>query len=143
VPLHASAPQGAVNLLNSSERKKNLAALRLHSHLQAVALSPGDANQRNHPEEVSGACTTESESLSGSCCHVYGLRGPAISAGSSYRQRSEQHNDICGRARSSRGDDENCVKILKNCYKALPADGKVITVDHVLPEIIDLKRVIM
>jgi caffeic acid 3-O-methyltransferase len=40
-------------------------------------------------------------------------------------------------------DDENCVKILKNCYKALPADGKVITVDHVLPEIIDLKRVIM
>ena len=36
-------------------------------------------------------------------------------------------------------DDENCVKILKNCYKALPADGKVITVDHVLPEVIDFE----
>ncbi|XP_052138074.1 naringenin 7-O-methyltransferase [Oryza glaberrima] len=29
--------------------------------------------------------------------------------------------------------DEECVKILKNCYKALPAKGKVILVEYVLP----------
>ncbi|KAL6648567.1 hypothetical protein ACP70R_012791 [Stipagrostis hirtigluma subsp. patula] len=29
--------------------------------------------------------------------------------------------------------DEDCVKILKNCYEALPADGKVIVVEYVLP----------
>lgn len=29
--------------------------------------------------------------------------------------------------------DEDCVKILKNCYKALPAKGKVIVVEYVLP----------
>ncbi len=34
-------------------------------------------------------------------------------------------------------DDESCVKILKNCLQALPAHGKVIAVDHVLPEIIN------
>ncbi|KAJ0105559.1 hypothetical protein Patl1_17375 [Pistacia atlantica] len=31
-------------------------------------------------------------------------------------------------------DDEHCVKILKNCYEALPANGKVIVVDLVIPE---------
>ena len=34
-------------------------------------------------------------------------------------------------------DDESCVKILKNCYQALPPRGKVIAVDNVLPEIIN------
>ncbi|OMO70073.1 O-methyltransferase, family 2 [Corchorus olitorius] len=29
--------------------------------------------------------------------------------------------------------DENCVKLLKNCYKAIPDDGKVIVLDAVLP----------
>lgn len=29
--------------------------------------------------------------------------------------------------------DEECVRILKNCHKALPADGKVIVVEYVLP----------
>uniref|UniRef100_A0A0E0RFG7 O-methyltransferase domain-containing protein n=1 Tax=Oryza rufipogon TaxID=4529 RepID=A0A0E0RFG7_ORYRU len=29
--------------------------------------------------------------------------------------------------------DEDCAKILKNCYKALPAKGKVILVEYVLP----------
>ncbi|PIA41655.1 hypothetical protein AQUCO_02200232v1 [Aquilegia coerulea] len=29
--------------------------------------------------------------------------------------------------------DENCVNILKNCYKALPDDGKVIIVEAILP----------
>uniref|UniRef100_A0A0E0MKZ9 O-methyltransferase domain-containing protein n=1 Tax=Oryza punctata TaxID=4537 RepID=A0A0E0MKZ9_ORYPU len=29
--------------------------------------------------------------------------------------------------------DDDCVKILKNCYKALPAKGKVIVVEYVLP----------
>ncbi|KAJ1686268.1 hypothetical protein LUZ63_017658 [Rhynchospora breviuscula] len=29
--------------------------------------------------------------------------------------------------------DEHCVKILKNCYMALPSEGKVIVVDGVLP----------
>lgn len=29
--------------------------------------------------------------------------------------------------------DDHCVKLLKNCYKALPVNGKVIIVDVVLP----------
>ncbi|XVE78928.1 hypothetical protein DITRI_Ditri14bG0017500 [Diplodiscus trichospermus] len=29
--------------------------------------------------------------------------------------------------------DDQCLKILKNCYKAIPEDGKVIVVDAVLP----------
>ncbi|RDX60252.1 hypothetical protein CR513_61620, partial [Mucuna pruriens] len=29
--------------------------------------------------------------------------------------------------------DEHCLKLLKNCYKAIPSDGKVIAVDSVLP----------
>ncbi|OMO70094.1 O-methyltransferase, family 2 [Corchorus olitorius] len=29
--------------------------------------------------------------------------------------------------------DEHCVKLLKNCYKAIPNDGKVIVLDSVLP----------
>ncbi|KAI4320179.1 hypothetical protein MLD38_033685 [Melastoma candidum] len=32
-------------------------------------------------------------------------------------------------------DDESCVKILKNCYEALPVMGKVIVLDVVLPEV--------
>ncbi|KAF5734380.1 caffeic acid 3-O-methyltransferase [Tripterygium wilfordii] len=31
-------------------------------------------------------------------------------------------------------DDEDCLKILKNCYKALPLNGKAIVVDMVIPE---------
>ena len=30
--------------------------------------------------------------------------------------------------------DEQCLKILSNCYKALPQKGKVIVVDFVMPE---------
>ncbi|KAJ0256572.1 O-methyltransferase domain-containing protein [Hirschfeldia incana] len=30
-------------------------------------------------------------------------------------------------------NDENCVKILKNCYASLPEKGKVIVVDVVMP----------
>ncbi|CAI9764913.1 unnamed protein product [Fraxinus pennsylvanica] len=29
--------------------------------------------------------------------------------------------------------DDHCLKLLKNCYKALPEDGKVIVVDAILP----------
>ncbi|CAL5075497.1 unnamed protein product [Urochloa decumbens] len=29
--------------------------------------------------------------------------------------------------------DEDCIKILKNCYTALPANGKVIVLEHILP----------
>ncbi|XP_015931738.2 caffeic acid 3-O-methyltransferase 1-like [Arachis duranensis] len=32
-------------------------------------------------------------------------------------------------------DDEECLKILKNCQKAIPNDGKVIVVDKVLPAV--------
>ncbi|CAN8303578.1 unnamed protein product [Cochlearia groenlandica] len=32
-------------------------------------------------------------------------------------------------------DDENCAKILRNCYESLPSNGKVIVVDMVVPEI--------
>ncbi|CAO2207430.1 unnamed protein product [Urochloa humidicola] len=31
-------------------------------------------------------------------------------------------------------NDEECIKILKNCYQALPEGGKVIVVDGILPE---------
>ncbi|KAJ4783969.1 Caffeic acid-3-O-methyltransferase [Rhynchospora pubera] len=34
-------------------------------------------------------------------------------------------------------NDEHCQKILKNCYSALPENGKVIILDFVLPEIPD------
>lgn len=30
-------------------------------------------------------------------------------------------------------DDEHCVKLLRNCYKALPKDGKVIVVEAIIP----------
>ncbi|KAL5712068.1 caffeate O-methyltransferase [Ranunculus cassubicifolius] len=30
--------------------------------------------------------------------------------------------------------DEHCLKILKNCYDALPANGKIIVVDSIVPE---------
>ncbi|CAN6214025.1 unnamed protein product [Urochloa humidicola] len=30
--------------------------------------------------------------------------------------------------------DEDCIKILKNCYTALPTNGKVIVLEHILPE---------
>lgn len=30
--------------------------------------------------------------------------------------------------------DEHCVKLLKNCYKALPETSKVIVVESILPE---------
>ncbi|PWA39440.1 caffeic acid 3-O-methyltransferase [Artemisia annua] len=30
-------------------------------------------------------------------------------------------------------NDENCTKLLKNCYNALPQDGKIIVVDAILP----------
>lgn len=33
--------------------------------------------------------------------------------------------------------DERCMKLLSNCYKALPEDGKVIVVEHILPECLD------
>ena len=31
-------------------------------------------------------------------------------------------------------DDKQCLKILKNCYEAIPEDGKVLIVDTVLDE---------
>ncbi|ESW07324.1 hypothetical protein PHAVU_010G120200 [Phaseolus vulgaris] len=31
--------------------------------------------------------------------------------------------------------DEQCVKLLKNCYKAIPSDGKVIVVDLIIPDL--------
>ncbi|PWA35830.1 caffeic acid 3-O-methyltransferase [Artemisia annua] len=33
--------------------------------------------------------------------------------------------------------DEHCTKLLKNCYKALPQNGKVIVIDEVLPFVPD------
>ncbi|KAJ9564755.1 hypothetical protein OSB04_000721 [Centaurea solstitialis] len=33
--------------------------------------------------------------------------------------------------------DEHCVKLLKNCYKVLPEDGKVIVVEAVRPSLLD------
>ena len=35
--------------------------------------------------------------------------------------------------------DEKCITILRNCYEALPAHGKVIVVDNLLPETIDFE----
>ncbi|CAN6459825.1 unnamed protein product [Victoria cruziana] len=34
-------------------------------------------------------------------------------------------------------DDDHCLKLLKNCWNALPENGKVIVVEMVLPEIVD------
>lgn len=34
-------------------------------------------------------------------------------------------------------DDDSNIKLLKNCYNALPAKGKVIVVEYILPEITD------
>ncbi|TYG91589.1 hypothetical protein ES288_A12G274300v1 [Gossypium darwinii] len=34
-------------------------------------------------------------------------------------------------------DDKQCLELLKNCYEALPVNGKVIAVDTVIPEIPD------
>lgn len=31
-------------------------------------------------------------------------------------------------------DDNHCLKLLRNCYEALPNDGKVIIVDMVVPD---------
>ncbi|GAB4844713.1 hypothetical protein Ancab_040095 [Ancistrocladus abbreviatus] len=31
-------------------------------------------------------------------------------------------------------DDDRCIKLLKNCYKALPENGKMIVIDIVVPE---------
>ena len=33
--------------------------------------------------------------------------------------------------------DDECKKVLQNCYKALPADGKLIACEPVLPELTD------
>lgn len=32
--------------------------------------------------------------------------------------------------------DDNCLKALRNCYEALPQNGKVIVVDFIMPEAI-------
>ncbi|MED6175415.1 hypothetical protein PIB30_078135 [Stylosanthes scabra] len=32
--------------------------------------------------------------------------------------------------------EEDCLKILSNCYKSLPQNGKVIVVDFIMPEVI-------
>ena len=37
--------------------------------------------------------------------------------------------------------DEDAIKVLRNCWKALPSGGKVIVVDHVVPEVIDPEEV--
>ncbi|KAG0630920.1 hypothetical protein M758_1G213900 [Ceratodon purpureus] len=37
--------------------------------------------------------------------------------------------------------DEDVVKVLKNCWKALPSGGKAIVVDHVVPEVIEPEEV--
>ncbi|XP_024390981.1 caffeic acid 3-O-methyltransferase isoform X2 [Physcomitrium patens] len=36
-------------------------------------------------------------------------------------------------------DDESCIKLLKNCHKVLPANGKVIAVDSVLTDTINFE----
>ena len=33
--------------------------------------------------------------------------------------------------------DADCVKILKNCWKVLPDNGRLIIIEHVIPENID------
>ncbi|KAJ0113218.1 hypothetical protein Patl1_00699 [Pistacia atlantica] len=35
--------------------------------------------------------------------------------------------------------DEHCLKLLKNCYKSIPEDGKVIVVEGILPVMADTK----
>ncbi|XP_021279744.1 LOW QUALITY PROTEIN: caffeic acid 3-O-methyltransferase-like [Herrania umbratica] len=37
--------------------------------------------------------------------------------------------------------DDQCLKLLKNCYNALPKDGKVIVIEQILPTVADLASV--
>lgn len=37
-------------------------------------------------------------------------------------------------------NDDDCIKILKNCHRALPANGKVIVVEIVLPATTEATR---
>ncbi|TKY69103.1 Isoliquiritigenin 2'-O-methyltransferase [Spatholobus suberectus] len=37
--------------------------------------------------------------------------------------------------------DESCVKILRNCHKALPQHGKVIVMEQIIPEVPDLSKI--
>lgn len=32
-------------------------------------------------------------------------------------------------------DDKHCLRLLKNCYKAIPGNGKVIVIDSVISEV--------
>lgn len=33
--------------------------------------------------------------------------------------------------------DEECIKLLRNCHKALPEEGKVIIIEYIIPEVPD------
>ncbi|KAH9302691.1 hypothetical protein KI387_014274 [Taxus chinensis] len=35
-------------------------------------------------------------------------------------------------------DDESCMKILKNCHKALPENGKLVVIEEMMPETVEL-----
>ncbi|KAH1045227.1 hypothetical protein GYH30_026432 [Glycine max] len=39
--------------------------------------------------------------------------------------------------------DEDCVKFLRNCHKALPQHGKVIVIDYIIPEVPDSSKISM
>ncbi|KAK7295422.1 hypothetical protein RJT34_18330 [Clitoria ternatea] len=50
-------------------------------------------------------------------------------------ERVPQGDAIILKAVCINWSDEKCIELLRNCYKALPADGKVIIVEPILPDI--------
>lgn len=38
--------------------------------------------------------------------------------------------------------DDKCITLLKNCYKALPCDGKIIIVEKILPFLPDISSIV-
>ncbi|KAJ6846981.1 caffeic acid 3-O-methyltransferase-like [Iris pallida] len=55
--------------------------------------------------------------------HVAGDMFESVPTGDAILMKSTLHN----------WSDDRCVKLLKNCWKALPADGKVIVMEYCLP----------
>ncbi|KAE9592483.1 hypothetical protein Lal_00028609 [Lupinus albus] len=59
--------------------------------------------------------------------HVGGNMHESVPSGDAIMIKATCHN----------WSDETCITILKNCYKALPENGKVIILDMIMPEEID------
>ncbi|KAH9301259.1 hypothetical protein KI387_012842, partial [Taxus chinensis] len=39
-------------------------------------------------------------------------------------------------------DDESCMKILKNCHKALPENGKLVVIEEMMPDAVEPREIV-